>query len=218
MDHSVKAMHNSHRKVVFSRLLNRRDFESAELEQLYRRYTLKLQRTTTSSTLALVAALTFSMLSLHVAYVPSVSAAALYYALVGALFSAALVLLQTGHARDAHLPALCYSALVLCSGLCLVGLPAWAADSRTWGAGSWGQPHPAAHGVWEVVFVLFVSYSILPLRTRVAVLVGVALPLLHTGVAVSSASLYGEITWKQVGTFLIESTFAHPKASSEGHV
>ncbi|GBL98914.1 hypothetical protein AVEN_165733-1 [Araneus ventricosus] len=197
MDHSVKAM-NSHRKVVFSRLLNRHNFENGELEQLYRRYTVKLQQTSTSSVLALVASLTASLVALHVAYVKLLSAAALYYLFVCTSFAAALGLLLTGHAKDAHLPAICYTALVLCSGLCLVGLPVSVTDSNTWGASSWGQEHAAVHGVWEVLFVLFVSYSLLPLKTRVAVCVGVLLPILHTAVAVTSATQYQALTWQQV--------------------
>ncbi|XP_035218314.1 Ca(2+)/calmodulin-responsive adenylate cyclase-like [Stegodyphus dumicola] len=197
MDHSVKAM-NSHRKVVFSRLLNRHNFENEELEQLYRRYTVKLQQTSTSSVLALVASLAASLAGLHVGYVRFLSAAALYFVFVCISFAAALVLIQTGHFKDAHLPALCYGVLVLCSGLCLIGLPLSVTESNSWGAASWGQEHPAAHGVWEVLFVLFVVYSLLPLKTRVAVCVGVLLPALHTTVALTSATFYQELTWQQI--------------------
>ncbi|KAF8785946.1 Adenylate cyclase type 1 like protein [Argiope bruennichi] len=194
---------NSHRKVVFSRLLNRHNFENGELEQLYRRYTVKLQQTSTSSVLALVASLTASLVALHVAYVRLLSGAALYYLFVCTSFAAALGLLLTGHAKDAHLPAICYTALILCSGLCLVGLPLSVTDSNTWGASSWGQEHAAVHGVWEVLFVLFVSYSLLPLKTRVAVCVGVLLPILHTTVAVTSATQYQALTWQQVAANLL---------------
>ncbi|GIY97373.1 hypothetical protein CEXT_305771 [Caerostris extrusa] len=196
MDHSVKAM-NSHRKVVFSRLLNRHNFENGELEQLYRRYTVKLQQTSTSSVLALVASLAFSLVALHVVYVKILTAAALYYLFVGTSFAAALGLLITGHAKDAHLPAICYAVQVLCSGICLIGLPMQVTDSNTWGVYSWGQEHAAVHGVWEVLFVLFISYSLLPLKTRVAVCVGVLLPTLHTIIAVTSATQYQELTWQQ---------------------
>lgn len=211
MDHSVKAM-NSHRKVVFSRLLNRRNFENAELEALYRRYTVKLQQTSTSSVLALVASLSGALLGLHVAYSRFLGAASIYYLLVFLLFVAALGLIQTGHASDGHLPAICYAALALSSGLCVVGLPVSVAESATWGAGAWGQQHPPAKGAWEVVFVLFVSYSLLPLKTRVAVGVGLALPLVHTLVAVTSATQYREITWQQVGRIYVTSSSPHARA------
>ena len=42
MDHSVKAM-SGHRKMRFSRLLNRHRFENDELEGLFQRYIFKLQ-------------------------------------------------------------------------------------------------------------------------------------------------------------------------------
>jgi adenylate cyclase 1 len=41
MDHSVKAM-SPHRKVAFSRLLNRHRFENDELEALFQRYMFKV--------------------------------------------------------------------------------------------------------------------------------------------------------------------------------
>lgn len=201
MDHSVKAMH-SHRKVVFSRLLNRHNFENRELEQLYRRYTVKLQQTSTSSVLVLTALLVVSLAGLHVAYARFLTAAAIFYIMVLILFGGSLILMQTGHVKDAHLPALCYGVLALSSGLCIVGLPVHVSDSNTWGAGSWGQRHAAVHGAWEVLFVLFIAYSLLPLQTRIAVCVGVLLPALHTAVALSSANTYQEIAWQQVSSCL----------------
>lgn len=201
MDHSVKAMH-SHRKVVFSRLLNRHNFENRELEQLYRRYTVKLQQTSTSSVLVLTALLALSLAGLHVAYARFLTAAAIFYILILITFGGSLILMQTGHVKDAHLPTLCYGVLVLSSGLCIVGLPVQVSESNTWGAGSWGQEHAAVHGAWEVLFVLFVAYSLLPLKTRIAVCVGILLPALHTIVAISSINSYQETAWQQVSSFL----------------
>ena len=43
MDHSVKAM-SPHRKVAFSRLLNRHRFENDELEALFQRYMFKVRK------------------------------------------------------------------------------------------------------------------------------------------------------------------------------
>lgn len=197
MDHSVKAMH-SHRKVVFSRLLNRHNFENKELEQLYRRYTVKLQQTSTSSVLLLTACLAASLAGLHVASARFLTAAAIFYILVLIMFGGSLVLMQTGHVKDAHLSALCYGVLIISSGLCIVGLPIQVSENSTWGAGSWGQGHAAAHGAWEVLFVLFIAYSLLPLKTRVTVCVGVLLPSVHTAVAITSAACYQEILWQQV--------------------
>lgn len=54
MDHAVKAMSA---RGPFSRLVARRRFESAELEELYARYACKLQRTSVGSALALWATL-----------------------------------------------------------------------------------------------------------------------------------------------------------------
>lgn len=57
MDHSVKAM-SGHRKMRFSRLLNRHRFENDELEGLFQRYIFKLQHSSISSFVALFIVLT----------------------------------------------------------------------------------------------------------------------------------------------------------------
>lgn len=54
MDHAVKAMSA---RGPLARLVTRRRFESAELEELYARYACKLQRSSVGSALALWAAL-----------------------------------------------------------------------------------------------------------------------------------------------------------------
>lgn len=58
MDHAVKAMSA---RGPLARLLARRRFESAELEELYARYACKLQRTSVGSALALWAMLAASL-------------------------------------------------------------------------------------------------------------------------------------------------------------
>lgn len=63
MDHAVKAMSA---RGPFSRLLARRRFESAELEELYARYACKLQRTSVGSALALWALLAAALAAVDV--------------------------------------------------------------------------------------------------------------------------------------------------------
>jgi adenylate cyclase 1 len=57
MDHSVKAM-SPHRKVAFSRLLNRHRFENDELEALFQRYMFKVQHGSIASYVAIFIVLT----------------------------------------------------------------------------------------------------------------------------------------------------------------
>ncbi|XP_054709451.1 adenylate cyclase type 1-like [Uloborus diversus] len=176
-------MDNSHRKVLFSRWLPE-GFKSPELEQLYRRYAVKLQQASTSSVLALAGALALCLGGAHAAARDALSAA--YYLTSSAAFGVALLLLVLGRIRDARLPLLRHAALALCAGLCAAALP-------------FGAGRPAAHGACLVLFVVFVAYGLLPLRTRIAVAVGLALPLLHTAAALAAPQPpYAALLWHQV--------------------
>lgn len=56
-------------------------------------------------------------------------------------------------------------------------------------------------GVWRVLFVLFVSYAMLPLKTWVAALFGLALPLVHLAVSAAFVDMFQNLLWQQVSKF-----------------
>src|SRR2546425_12126612 len=94
MDHSVKAM-NSHRKVAFSRLLNRRRFENHELEKLYQRYIFKLQQSSIISVLALFSLLTGTLAGLQFYYAGTITVIGLYCSIQCIAFVGLFVLCHT---------------------------------------------------------------------------------------------------------------------------
>jgi adenylate cyclase 1 len=55
-----------------------------------------------------------------------------------------------------------------------------------------------AEGVWPVVFVVFLAYAMMPLKTWVAAVFGVFLPLVHVTVAAIFAKEFPSLTWQQV--------------------
>ena len=56
-----------------------------------------------------------------------------------------------------------------------------------------------AEGVWQVVFVVFLAYAMMPLKTWVAALFGLFLPVVHIVVAAIFAKEFPSLTWQQVG-------------------
>ncbi|XP_076361646.1 adenylate cyclase 1-like [Tachypleus tridentatus] len=182
MDNSTKTV-NAHRKVIFSRLINRRRFDNEELESLYQRYTFKIQQSSIVSVLALFIFLTGILTILHIVFVKTASAANLYFILHCLVFCTILCFIYTKWHKDSYLLALCYVILCFFVTFCLVCMPVDLGTRGTWGLGSWGASHSAADGVWEIVYCLFVSYTMLPLRTRVSMTLGLLLPTIHTSVA-----------------------------------
>ena len=201
MDHSVKAM-NSHRKVAFSRLLNRRRFENMELEQLYQRYIFKLQQSSIISVLVLFSLLTVTLAILQFYYERTMTLIGLYctiqfIALVG-------LFLISFKMQDTQLLKLCYVILLFCVLFSLIFAPVninIQTDQDEWSLMKWWrrQSNPS-EGVWQSVFVIFLTYTMLPIKTRIALFIGLFLSSFHIGISFvdnhhfTTQSLY----WQQV--------------------
>lgn len=197
MDHSVKAASDARR---LARLLNRHRFENDELESLYRRYTFKLQHASVASCLALFAVLAGVLANLGGAYAHAPTPQNLYHGAHCVLFVGMFVLLRSRLLHDACLLWLCYAVLFFCATFCAVALPV--GETPTTGAATGLRSETrrvAAEGVWQVVFAVFLAYAMLPLRTWVAALFGVSLPIVHMAVAGAVArDLFPHLVWQQV--------------------
>ncbi|XP_043199762.1 Ca(2+)/calmodulin-responsive adenylate cyclase-like isoform X3 [Amphibalanus amphitrite] len=190
MDHSVKAM-SSHRKAAFARLLNRHRFENDELEALYQRYIVKLQRSSIGGALVLYILLCTLLGVLALGHGAPASAPLVYYLLMAALFVGLLVYSSTRWMRDPHLLGLCYVLLASSALFCVVSLPV---SFGVPSAGRW----TLADGVWHVAFTVFVLYAMLPIRVWVTCAAGVLLPLVHVVVSVLCVTEFPDQRWQQV--------------------
>ncbi|XP_016981621.1 Ca(2+)/calmodulin-responsive adenylate cyclase isoform X11 [Drosophila rhopaloa] len=170
MDHAVKATRG--------RPLNTLRFENDELECLYQRYTLKLQRFSVLGVVALVFVLCGVMAALSLAFNNAATFHNIFNAIVCGLFAVVLVLLQCSVIKDHHLPTLCYGILLFTASICVVSMP------------TLGSVFPVdtkevmAEGVWQIVFVVFLAYAMMPLQIWEAVAFGIALPSVHISLTV----------------------------------
>ena len=160
MDHSVKAM-NSHRKVAFSRLLNRHRFENSELECLFRRYILRVQHASITSAVALFVILTAALATISFMQVQAPTLSNLYHSLHCGVFVILFIILCTKSIEDLYLNYVCYTIIFFCTAFCVVAFPT-----------SFGLVYPQfedlqhveVEGIWQIVFSTFLVYSMLPLR------------------------------------------------------
>lgn len=207
MDHSVKAM-NSHRKVAFSRLLNRRRFENMELELLYQRYIFKLQQSSIISVLVLFSLLTVTLAILQFYYERTITLIGLYCAIQFIAFIG--LFLISFKMQDTQLLALCYVILLFCVLFSLIFAPVNINveihdEEEQWSFMKWWrrQSNPS-EGVWQSVFVIFLTYTMLPIKTRIALFIGLFLSSFHIGISFvdnhhfTTESLY----WQQVRSSL----------------
>lgn len=145
MDHAVK-------RAAKGRPWNKLRFENDELECLYQRYTLKLQRFSVTGVVALVVVLCGVMAALSLVYnqAPTLHVCEIinslawsmniyennisipfffvyfqniFHSLMCLLFAIVLGLLQFRVIRDSHLPYLCYGILFFTAAFCFISMP-----------------------------------------------------------------------------------------------
>ncbi|XP_058443634.1 Ca(2+)/calmodulin-responsive adenylate cyclase [Malaya genurostris] len=167
MDHAVHAARG--------RPWNKLRFENNELECLYQRYTLKLQRFSVTGVVALVVVLCGVMAGLSLGYNQAPTLHNVFNSFMSLLFAVILALLQFRLIRDSHLPYLCYGILFFTAAFCFISMPTvgivFPVDTR----------EVMAEGVWQIVFVVFLAYAMMPLQIWEAVLFGIILPAIHVG-------------------------------------
>ncbi|XP_039747499.1 Ca(2+)/calmodulin-responsive adenylate cyclase-like isoform X2 [Pararge aegeria] len=184
MDHAVKAMSA---RGPFARLLARRRFESAELEELYARYACKLQRTSVGSALALWAVLAAALAAVDATRgwrrAPQVGVLSAHAVLCGGL--AWWCGRSGGVAPERRLPRACWLALAGGGTALAATLPAW-------------SPGASAEGAAHVVWAVFAAYALLPVGAPVAVAFGLLLPTAHTVAAALVAYRFPYHVWQQI--------------------
>lgn len=193
MDHSVKAM-TPHRKVAFSRLCHKHRFENDELEELYRRYTLKLQQSSVAAASALLLLLSLLLAALHVTYAQVAAPAPITLLALSLVLAALLVLLHSRVMRNSYLMPTCYLLLALGAVLVALALPL----PNTWSWVGWQLLPTAGQGVWHAAFVTFVVYALTPVSTPLALIYGVVLPAVQVALAATLATPFKQLHWQQV--------------------
>lgn len=191
MDHSVKAM-SPHRKVAFSRLLNRQRFENDELETLYQRYIFKLQQASIASVLALFILLASSLAILNFIFVQMLTVSNVYHVGHCIVFAAMLIYINTRWMQDGHAVVICYVILAFCTLFSVVSFPV------DFGLTANLARPTAADGVWQIVFVTFMSYSMLPLKPYISLVIGIVLPIAHVIVCIVLVKHFNEFLWQQL--------------------
>ncbi|XP_047484944.1 Ca(2+)/calmodulin-responsive adenylate cyclase-like [Penaeus chinensis] len=193
MDHSVKAM-TPHRKVAFSRLCHRHRFENDELENLYRRYTLKLQQASVAAAAALLLTLSLLLAALHVTYAQVAAPAPITLLALAVVLAALLVVLHSRVMRHSYLLPTCYLLLALGAILVALALPL----PSGWGWVGWQSIPTAGQGVWHATFVAFLVYALTPVSTPLALTYGVVLPAGQTALAATLATTFTHFHWQQL--------------------
>lgn len=198
MDHSVKAM-NTSRSFSFSRIFNRHRFENDELECLYQRYVFKLQHSSVASVIILFIILTSLLANLSFFYAQGPSSQNVYHIVHCLLFVILLIFLNTKYMHDSYLLWICYTILFFCATFCIVSLPVGSSAPSENVILKIETRRVIVEGVWQIIFVIFLAYTMMPVKILVALTFGVTLPLVHLVTSIIFAQEFPHMIWQQVG-------------------
>uniref|UniRef100_A0A8C5AZ98 Adenylate cyclase type 5 n=1 Tax=Gadus morhua TaxID=8049 RepID=A0A8C5AZ98_GADMO len=160
-------------------------FQSEKLERLYQRYFFRLNQSSLTMLMAVLALVFAVMLGFHCAAAGGTNPT---YA---AVFSVAIVLIlvlvvvcnRNGFHQD-HMWLVCYGVIALVLVVQVMGVLLM-------------QPRSVSEGVWWTVFFIHIIYTLLPVRMRAAVITGVLLSAVHVA---ASWALSGvdSLLWRQL--------------------
>jgi len=88
-------------------------------------------------------------------------------------------LLKVRVIRDHHLPLLCYAILLFAAAFCVIAMPMLATSGFDWPVDT---REVMVEGVWQIVFVIFLAYAMLPLKIWEAFVFSIALPIAHVAI------------------------------------
>ncbi|XP_065200273.1 adenylate cyclase type 1 [Planococcus citri] len=197
MDHSVKAMTTS-RGFSLSRIFNRHRFENDELECLYQRYVFKLQHSSVASVIVLFIILTSLLANLSFFYAQGPSSQNVYHIVHCLLFVILLIFLNTKYMHDSYLLWICYTILFFCGTFCIVSLPIGSSAPSENMILKIETRRVIAEGVWQIIFVIFLAYTMMPVKMLVALSFGITLPLIHLVTSVIFAQEFPHLIWQQI--------------------
>ncbi|XP_071108871.1 adenylate cyclase type 1-like [Haliotis cracherodii] len=175
------------------RLFSRYHFHCDELEHLYGRYVYKLQQSALGYLLGLFILLSLCLAILDFSYAKYVTVEALYLTVQFVVFLGLLILINTRCMKEIHFPVVCYVVLLLLICFAISSLP------LDFGLDIPDRPRPKknlADGVWQTVYVIFMIYAMMPIRSLIAILLGFLLPVLHLTVSALVANRFPLLLWR----------------------
>lgn len=180
-------------KRTIAKIFRSKKFKTPKLERLYQRYFFKLNQTNLTVLMALVCIVSVLLILFYYIGGATVPARGVTLGVFVILFIAMEILCNRGAFNQIQLVVMCYVIV----SLLLIMVILISVDS---------DPRSASNGVWCTVFFIYMVYSLLPVRMRLAVGTGLLLSVIHIACAVA-VNHSDSFAWKQVGSMKTECLF-----------
>ena len=186
---------------LLTRVFKSKRFESDKLESLYQRYIFRLNQKFASCLivllliLSLVLVLFQFLLEKHRSVTNNTEG--ILMAVFAVIYTVLLFIVNRSGSSQAQLKWISYVLLAISFGIVLVVVLSPHPDHDTTDDRKYYSP---SDGVWITIFFIYMTYTMLPVRMRIAVLGGCLLPTIHL---ISSAAVNADHAhlWRLVSTF-----------------
>lgn len=168
------------------------EFDCKELEALFQSYNLKLEQTSTLKALAVLIVLTASLALVELLSSPSLTISKGSHPVHCIIFLSLFIVTNVKYLQVTQLQQIVKLTLLFSFTFSFLCCP--------FSLGAYGMEPPSApeQGMWQLMLVTFVSYSLLPVRTLLAIVFGLVVSVSHLIVTATSVSAKRQRLWRTV--------------------
>uniref|UniRef100_A0A493U0Y1 Adenylate cyclase type 1 n=1 Tax=Anas platyrhynchos platyrhynchos TaxID=8840 RepID=A0A493U0Y1_ANAPP len=166
------------------------EFDCKELEALFQSYNLKLEQTSTLKALAVLIVLTASLALVELLSGPSLTISKGSHPVHCIIFLSLFIVTNVKYLQVTQLQQIVKLTLLFSFTFSFLCCP--------FSLGAYGMEPPSApeQGMWQLMLVTFVSYSLLPVRTLLAIVFGLVVSVSHLIVTATSVSTKRQRLWR----------------------
>ncbi|KAM4689010.1 adenylate cyclase type 1 [Discoglossus pictus] len=166
------------------------EFDCKELESLFQNYNLKLEQTSTLKALAVLIIMTATLALVELMSGPRLTISKGSHPVHCIIFVSLFIVTNVKYLQVTQLQQIVKLTLLFSFTFSFLCCP--------FSLGAYGLEPPTTpeQGMWQLMLVTFVSYSLLPVRTLLAIIFGFMVSISHMIVTATSVSARGHRLWR----------------------
>ncbi|KAM4552787.1 adenylate cyclase type 1-like isoform 1-T1 [Odontesthes bonariensis] len=166
------------------------EFDCKELESLFQNYNLKLEQTSTLKALAVLIFMSSTLAVVELLSGPSLTISKGSHPVHCVIFVSLFIVTNVKYLQVTQLQQIVNLTLLFGFTFSFLCCP--------FSLGAMGMEPPTSpeQGVWQIILVTFVAYSLLPVRTLLAVVFGIMVSISHLIVTATSVTVKTQKLWR----------------------
>lgn len=166
------------------------EFDCKELESLFQNYNLKLEQTSTLKALAVLIFMSSTLAVLELLSGPSLTISKGSHPVHCVIFVSLFIVTNVKYLQVTQLQQIVNLTLLFGFTFSFLCCP------FSLGAMGLEPPESPEQGMWQLILVTFVAYALLPVRTLLAVLLGIMVSISHLIVTATSVTMKTQKLWR----------------------